>query len=244
MNWHRQSFLIGCAVGVGAVSGCLALAHGLRSYQQSKAAAEPKEAQRAPTHAVVSIAGAPAIGSASAPLTLVEFSDFQCPYCKQFHDVIFPQLKRDYIAKGLVRFVHKDLPLPFHSQAMPAAIGARCAADQTSYWHFYETLFARQSCLECQGLTGLARQAGLKQPAFSSCLVSGRHRQTVMADVREAQALAINGTPSFVLGPTRSPSGQASPGTQISGTVMMGALPWPEFRRVIQAALGQKQHHP
>ena len=240
MNWHRQSFLLGCAAGVALVSGCFAAVHGLRSYEQSRAAAELRAAQGEPTHAVVSIVGAPAIGSASAPLTLVEFSDFQCPFCKQFHDVIFPQLKRDYIAKGLVRFVHKDLPLPFHSQALPAAIGARCAADQASYWRFYETLFSRQNCLECQGLIALAGQAGLKESSFANCLVSGRHRQKVLADAAEAQALAINGTPSFVLGPTRSRSANGSHVGQISGEVIVGSLPWPEFKRAIQAALAKK----
>ena len=78
------------------------------------------------------LTGEPFMGSGNAPLTIVEFSDFECRYCRRFHEQVLPSLKREYIDTGLVRFVHKDLPLPFHDQARPAAAAARCAGEQTT----------------------------------------------------------------------------------------------------------------
>ena len=89
--------------------------------------------------------GEPTLGAGKAPLTIVEFSDFECPYCRQFHEQVIPSLKREYIETGLVRFIHKDLPLPFHSQAKHAAAAARCAGEQNRYWDLYEVLFDQQT---------------------------------------------------------------------------------------------------
>ena len=80
------------------------------------------------------VQGEPTLGLGKAPVTIVEFSDFECPYCRQFHKQVTPSLKREYIDTGLVRFIHKDLPLPFHSQAKHAAAAARCAGEQNRYW--------------------------------------------------------------------------------------------------------------
>ena len=114
--------------------------------------------------------GEPTLGSSKAPLTIVEFSDFQCPYCRQFHEQVLPPLKQEYINKGLVRFIHKDLPLPFHSQAKPAAAAARCAGEQNRYWDLYGALFDQQTCLDCKGVVRIAEELTLDISALQACM--------------------------------------------------------------------------
>ena len=107
-------------------------------------------AERAPPSAALTQAASqrePVLGDSTAPLTIVEFSDFECPCCRRFHEQVLPALKREYIDTGLVRFIHKDLPLPFHRQARPAAAAARCAGEQNRYWDLYSALFDQQTCL-------------------------------------------------------------------------------------------------
>ena len=114
--------------------------------------------------------GEPTLGSSKAPLTIVEFSDFQCPYCRHFHEQVLPPLKQEYINKGLVRFIHKDLPLPFHSQAKPAAAAARCAGEQNRYWDLYGALFDQQTCLDCKGVVRIAEELTLDTSALRACI--------------------------------------------------------------------------
>ena len=116
------------------------------------------------------LAGEPVLGSRQAPLTIVEFSDFECPYCRLFHQEVIPSLKREYIDTGLVRFIHKDLPLPFHNQARPAAAAARCAGEQNRYWDLYDALFDQQTCLECKGVVGIAETIQIDTSALGACM--------------------------------------------------------------------------
>ena len=115
------------------------------------------------------VAGRAHSGVKQAPLTIVEFSDFQCPYCRHFHEQVLPPLKQEYINKGLVRFIHKDLPLPFHSQAKPAAAAARCAGEQNRYWDLYGALFDQQTCLDCKGVVRIAEELTLDISALQAC---------------------------------------------------------------------------
>jgi len=112
---------------------------------QLSAANTSAQAPKKPTTATISIKDDPVIGSPSAPVTIVEFSDFECPYCKRFHEETLPKLKKHYINKGLVRFIHKDLPLPFHQNAHLAATAARCAHEDGKYWEAYQALFNQTS---------------------------------------------------------------------------------------------------
>ena len=120
------------------------------NWHPKAASTAPQPTQQAPSstkpraHRPLLLKGEPALGDASAPLTIVEFSDFECSYCRRFHEQVMPQLTSKYIDTGLVR-IHKDLPLPFHPHAMPAAAAARCAGEQNRYWVLYSSLFDQQT---------------------------------------------------------------------------------------------------
>ena len=172
----------------------------------------------------------PALGKTSAPLTIVEFSDFECSYCRRFHGQVFPQLKSQYIDTGLVRFVHKDLPLPFHPHALPAAAAARCAGEQNRYWDMYAALFDQQNCLSCKGVLTIAAEEQLDTTALQTCMEGKATVAVINANRSEASLHNINATPTFVIGPTQSDG-------SLDGQVIEGALPWSTFQSTIDKAL-------
>ena len=170
--------------------------------------------------------GEPALGEASAPLTIVEFSDFECSYCRRFHEQVFPQLKSQYIDTGLVRFVHKDLPLPFHPHALQAAAAARCAGEQNRYWDLYSALFDQQNCLSCKGVLTIAAEEQLDTAALQTCMERKATMAVINANRSEASLHNISATPTFVIGPTQSDG-------SLDGHVIEGALPWSTFKSTI-----------
>ena len=176
------------------------------------------------------IEGEPTLGRDDAPVTILEFSDFECSYCKRFHDEVFKKLRRSYIEPGLVRFVHKDLPLPFHKQAIPAAAAARCAMAQQSYWQVYSELFKKQQCLGCKGVLEIAGSVVADKKALETCLVSPKIFTVIEANRSEASLLNIRATPTFVIGPTQAAH-------RHRGRVIEGAMPWPAFQQALDAAL-------
>ena len=153
----------------------------------------------APPH--VSLADAHRLGSAEAKIGIVEFSDYQCPYCRGFHDQVFPRLKKEYVDTGIAQFIYKDLPLKsIHPQALPAALAASCAAAQKRFWPMHEALYANQGKLAPTLYPQLARELGLDEAKFTTCLGDAAREQVIMRDVVEARGLGISGTPSFVIG--------------------------------------------
>ena len=174
--------------------------------------------------------GEPSMGRADAPLTIVEFSDFECSYCQRFHDQVLPQLKKDYVNTGLVRFIHKDLPLPFHPQAKPAAAAARCAGEQNRYWEIYGALFDQQQCMSCKGAEGIAREQQIDTSALKACMGRESTKALINANISEATLHNIRATPTFVIGPTRSDG-------RHTGDIVEGALPWPDFKTLVEAQL-------
>ena len=179
--------------------------------------------------------GSPAIGSDEAPLTIVEFSDFECPYCKRFHQQVLKPLKEQYIDTGLVRFVHKDLPLPFHAQADLSARVARCATDDAEYWGIYQRLFERQTCLTCEGPVAIANDDPDQQARLRRCADDAKTRLLVNTDRSEASLNGIRATPTFVIGPTMTTN-------RHRGQVVEGAMPWPAFKRLVDEELHQARH--
>ena len=172
----------------------------------------------------------PVMGSPEAPLTIVEFSDFECSYCRRFHSQVLSQLKQQYVSTGLVRFVHKDLPLPFHQQAKPAAAAARCAGEQNRYWEMYAALFDQQTCLTCKGATGIANELNLDMDRLQSCMQRGATVALINANISEANLHNIRATPTFVIGPTRDDG-------KHHGDIIEGAMPWLEFKALIDQQL-------
>lgn len=179
----------------------------------------------------VSTKGKPVLGAADAPVTVVEFSDFECPYCKRFSDTVYPRLKQDYIDTGKVRWITSDLPLGFHKEARKAAQASHCAGEQGRYWEMRELLFQNAKQLGEDKLPGYARQLGLDDGAFDACLGSDRHLAAIDAAAKQAMALGVTGTPAFVVGPTAKDT--------IKGRTIVGAQELGMFEAAIKQAAGQ-----
>ena len=178
----------------------------------------------------VSVAGRPSEGRADAPVTLVEFTDFQCPFCARFHRDTLPTLRERFIAPGHVRYVVVDLPLPSHPQSPRAHEAAHCAAEQGRYFALQTVLFANFRDLAEERFPAMAREAGVALPAFEACLASGRHAEKVRTGVAQAGALGINGTPTFIIG-------RAGPDGSVTGPLVVGAHPTEVFVAGLEAAL-------
>ena len=165
------------------------------------------------------VAGAPVRGPAAAPVTIVEFSDFQCPYCKQVVPTLAQVLSR-YGEK--VKLVFRDFPIDsLHPQARKAAEAARCAHDQGKFWEFHDALFAGAPNASAEQLKTYAQQVGLDVPSFERCLGSRTHTAAVQKDVEEGTRLGVTGTPAFF----------------VNGELLSGAQPLESFVRVIEREL-------
>jgi protein-disulfide isomerase len=187
------------------------------------AAVAPSTAQVVAETAKVSTVGFE-MGRKDAPITIVEFADYQCPFCRQFNSTVFARLKKDYIDTGKVRFVSRDLPLDFHPNAFPAAEAARCAGEQNKYWEMRDALIARADNLVPEAIVGYAVQLGLDQPRFHACIENKTFSTSIRADADEANAAGITGTPSFVIGPTSA--------GYVEGEKVIGALPFESFGKI------------
>ena len=185
-----------------------------------------------PTTATVAIANKPVMGSESAPVTVVEFTDYQCPYCLRFTKTTFPSLKRDYIDTGKVRWVALNLPLPFHKDARKAAQSAHCAGEQGKFWEMREELFRNPQKMAEENLPVHAASVGLDVEAFKACMASDRHLADIDQDARDASAVRLTGTPSFIIGKTAS--------DRIAGDVVVGAQPLNVFNAAIKKVLGEE----
>ena len=223
------------ALGLGIGCGGTLVSQKWSSTSASVPSA-PVERQRPPAALTTELLleGEPAMGSNDAPLTIVEFSDFECSYCRRFHDQVLPSLQRDYIDTGLVRFIHKDLPLPFHRQAKAAAAAARCAAEQDRYWDLYGAPFDQQACLECKGVIGIAADINLDTSGLQACMQQDATQALIQADLSEAELHNIRATPTFIIGPSRRDG-------KHHGDIVEGAMPWPEFKTLIDQQLDDER---
>jgi len=171
-------------------------------------------------------------GDSDAKVTIVEFSDFQCPYCSKFYTDAYQDILKDYINTGKVKLIFRDLPLDFHPGAMPAALAAECARDQggdEAYFKMHDKLFADQKTIFAdtskeamdKALKNAANQIGLNASAFASCYDSKKYQSEIEKDKNDAAKVGITGTPAFV----------------INGTYISGARPYATFKAAIDKAL-------
>jgi protein-disulfide isomerase len=189
-----------------------AFAEELRSRAKVRVVLDPPRAQ------VAIPASAPTLGPASAPVTMVEFSDYQCPYCRRAQETV-DQLLAKY--KGKLRLVHRDFPLDGHPGAMPAARAARCAGEQGKFWDYHRGLLTVLGDFSEQDLKGRAVTLGLDASKFEACLQSSRHDEEIRASVEEGARIGVTGTPAFF----------------INGRMMFGARPIEQFEELIEAEL-------
>ncbi len=171
------------------------------------------------------------IGRDDAPVTIIEFTDLQCPYCARYASQTFPRLKREYVDTGKLRYTSRDLPLPFHSFALPAAVASRCAGEQGRFWEFREALFASQSLLGSEPYGRIAGQLGLDVERLEACRAKGEQESNVRADLAMAAQHGIESTPTFVIGRVV--------GGEFRGEVVSGAKPYEFFEAKLDALLAE-----
>jgi protein-disulfide isomerase len=162
----------------------------------------------------------PSKGPASAPVTIVEYSDFQCPYCARVNPTL-EQVRKVYGDK--VRIVFKDFPLPNHLEAPKAAEAAHCAGEQGKYWELHDQMFANQQALQIPMIKQYATQLGLDMNAFSQCLDSGKHSARVAENMKSGEALGVGSTPTLY----------------VNGRPVVGAQPFETFKMVIDEELAR-----
>lgn len=178
--------------------------------------------------AKVTIGDAPVLGDDKAPITIVEFTDFQCPFCQRFHIETFPKLRDQYISTGKVRFVSRDLPLSIHPNAAKAAEAGRCAGEQGHFWEMRDWMQSNPNSLSSEDLTAYGIGLGINLNQFRLCMASAKYREAVRSAIQEATNLHITGTPTFVVGKS---------GAVIDGQLLLGAVP---FATIEKAILGVK----
>ena len=196
----------------------------LLEKQGNAAAPKPSE----PPKAKLNMTGAEMLGSKNAPLTMVEFTDYQCPFCQRFHTTVFSEIKKNYIDTGKVRFYSRDMPLDsMHPNAIRAAQAARCASEQGQFWALRDIMGANPNKLDMESL--VADAAGLKMDTakFRACVESDKYKQAIQSDVLEAMKIGADGTPTFVIGKSTADG--------VDGEVLVGAMPYEIFDRKLKA---------
>src|SRR5919106_1473788 len=171
--------------------------------QQRAAAPAPAPARPSAIGKMVEVAGAAFKGRADAPITIVEFSDYQCPFCARHVMQTIPGLDKEYIETGKVKYVFRNYPIEsIHPNAFRAAVAAECANEQQKFWPMHDRLFANQQLLAAAQLPVHATAVGLNASAFQACLVSGKFDAKIRKDMNDAVAIGITGTPGFAIGKT------------------------------------------
>lgn len=173
--------------------------------KQIKTAPSAAARPAAPTfkEQVVSNAGSPFMGNADAPITIVEYSDYQCPYCARHYRNVLPQMKTELIDTGQVKFVMRELPLTsIHPNAMNASNAALCAKDQGQYFEMHNLLFENQRVLTIENLKSFAADLGMDTITFDKCLDSNMHQEQINNDIASSRIYGITGTPAFAIGLT------------------------------------------
>jgi protein-disulfide isomerase len=184
--------------------------------------------------AKISIDNDPVIGSPEAPITIIEFSDFQCPFCARFHVQTLPLILEEYIDQGKVKLVFRDFPIQsIHPNALPASVAAECANEQGKFKEMHDMLFEKQNEWSKQEtadalslFTQYANQIQLEEETFASCLTSGKHIDEIRKDLDDGRDYGVSGTPGFFVG-----------NDQIGYVELKGAQPFDSFKKVIDAQL-------
>lgn len=179
----------------------------------------------------ISLEGEPTLGSEDATVTIVEYADYQCPFCRRYFTETFDKIKKNYIDTGKVRYVYKDFPLPQlgHDNAIQMAEAANCAKDQDMYWEMHDKLFKEQNEIsprrtakfDSSKISQWAEEIGLDMDKYNRCMDSDKYKSEVQEDLQEGQNLGVSGTPTFF----------------INDEKLVGAQPYSRFETVIEQEL-------
>lgn len=175
-----------------------------------------------PAEVKVEIGDSPVKGADDAPVTMMEFADFQCPFCGRFYSDTLPAFQESYIDTGNVKFVFKHFPLDsIHPQAVPAALASECAKEQGKFWEYHDIIFQNQQLLSGENYERWAVQLGLDKTKFNDCYDSQKYLSRVASDVQQGNSAGVRGTPGFL----------------INGQLVSGAQPFSVFQQIIEAEL-------
>ncbi|MEM5797447.1 MAG: DsbA family protein [Candidatus Aenigmatarchaeota archaeon] len=218
-------YLLGNVFGVSSFTG--------QTVETTQTQPQPTQQQQ-PPKVQVSVDDDPGKGDKNANVIVIEFSDFQCPFCRRFYTQTLPQLEEEYIKTGKVYFVYRDFPLDsIHPGATPAAQAAECADEQGKFWEMHNKIFDEQN-KQGQGtvqfsnddLKKWASELGLNIQKFNQCLDSGKYAQEVQKDFQDGVAVGVSGTPTFFIGNSKD-----------GYTSIVGAQPYSVFKQVIDSYL-------
>lgn len=160
-------------------------------------------------------------GDSNAPVAIIEFSDFECPFCAVFYRNTLPLIEEKYIKTGKVKLVYRDYPFPFHPSAQKAAEAAECAGEQGKFWEMHNAIFENQKAIDVNNLEQYAVNIGFNSDSFNNCLDSGKYFEEVKKDFSDGENAGVAGTPTFF----------------INGEKLVGAQPFDIFEEVIQRKL-------
>lgn len=212
--WGRGSNVVTVANDPAAAAGDAAAAQPAGPIAEVPVTPEPQY-----TRYDIPTEGYPSLGPDDAPITIVEFSDFQCPFCRRFHEETYQALLDAY--PGQIRFVYRNLPLTsIHPDAMPSAVASLCANDQNAYWDYHGKLFSSET-LTRETFIQYATDLNLNVDEFTACLDSGKHDEFIQQDMDFALDLGVQSTPTFF----------------INGLAVVGAQPLSSFTQIIDLEL-------
>ena len=219
------------SLALGVASFALLAALGCSRSGDAPDAADRPAPRATANDTLLALADAARIqGSPSAPIWVVEISDFQCPFCKTWHDSVYDAFRREFVTPGTVRLAYINYPLPNHANAMPAAEAAMCAGVQGKFWEMHDGIFETQQTWAhlpnaSAVFDSVARSRGIDVAAMRRCIDGGDVRALIQADVARAEESGVQGTPAFLVG----------------GDVMMrGMQPLESMRRAISAKLAAR----
>lgn len=163
----------------------------------------------------------PTLGNVDAPVTLIAFEDFECPFCERFSQQTLPLIIDEFVKSGKVRIVWKDFPLSIHSRAQETHEAGRCAWEQDKFWEYHNEIYSNQNNLGTNDLKRYAKNLGLNESQFTSCLDSGKYTALIREKISEGTSIGVSGTPSFL----------------INGRLVVGAQPYQTFADIINQAI-------
>lgn len=164
------------------------------------------------------------LGNPDAPVTIIEYSDYECPFCEMFFNQTEISLRKDYIETGKVKMIYRDFPLESHKYAMPAALAANCAKESGKFWAYHDEIFKNQNNLASFNYIQTAKKLGIDELKFKSCFDSKKYSDQIKQNFQEALSIGVQGTPTFF----------------INGQKIVGAQPYSVFKNIIEQELNKK----
>lgn len=197
------------------------------------------QAPDAPQTTEIQVAGSPYMGELDATVTVIEFSDYQCPFCFRHFQTVVPALKTAYLDSGKVKYVMREFPIEsIHPAAMQASQAALCAGEQDRYWEMHDLIFENQQQLRLRDFVQHADALDMDEDDFEDCVESGRYEEQVRNDLALGSRLGVRGTPSFFVGLTDP----EDPEKVIASRFIRGAQPYQVFQQAIEELLKEAEN--